>query len=271
MYALVEVRNFGDDTVCIPPLDLDLSWLHIDVAWNDSSLGDGLLMSNDVAWSPGYRGLPLAPHGRRLEPVLLSLRWSGGPTLSQRFRLGVFPPGQYALVARYHPWMDLDGKRTAGSDAWSAPVAFRVTQRDSEESRDFAAWGTLVARPPDQWPAAVTDSLMAVLGGRVARDSADPVAIALAEPLVAVAHVAEGSSRYDATANAWFSAAARAAPNSPIGAWAAREYAGWMWARDRNTVTRLAASLEGTVAGDLLRQAPTLSDRAVPSRCSPRR
>lgn len=266
VYALVELRNVGTDTVCVPSMSLDQDWLKMDLSRDGVRIAGGKMLWVDEFYSPGYVGEPLPPGGAHYEPILLSERWSDGDRVSQALFLGRLPPGLYALVAQFNPrihWWP-------GATVTSMPVAFIVRSRDSAENARYDLWMRFAKQlQPGHWPAEVTDSLMGALAARVAGDSADPLSATLAEFVATGEMVAQGRRDHIAIIREWQSAVMRHEPDAPAAAWAAARYGEWWLHGDTVPIRRLAESLHGTVAGGILDRS-LARHSSPPTRCAPR-
>jgi len=178
IYAVLELRNSGHDTVRINPFGTAANWFR----WSLRRLDGTPVPGGGLAWID-YIGClrspcrlddkPLAPGAVLYQPLVVQASWGERGPLSSGFHLDHLAPNGYRLEASF--------RFTDSPAAWvtASSISFRVRPRAPREDAvyaEFARWGAIGVR---DWTRENLDSALAWVSRRLAVDSADPFCLQL--------------------------------------------------------------------------------------------
>ena len=104
IYAVLELRNSGRDTVRIPPFDLAADWLRGALRRDSMEVPGGLGIIADYLFGPDYRGTSLPPGWSRFQDLPLQRYWGGMGPLDHSLYLRRLVPGTYVMRWSVLPW-----------------------------------------------------------------------------------------------------------------------------------------------------------------------
>jgi len=183
IYAVLELRNSGRDTVRVPPFDLAADWLRGTLRRDSVEVPGGLGIIVDYAFGLDYRGTSLPGGQSRFMDLPLQSYWGGMGPLDHSLYLRRLVPGTYVMRWTVLPLRR--GRRAVTPLIESRSVSFVIRRRTSAEDTVVDAFERLGPRLDIlTWQAADFDSVLAWSAQRLAVDSADPfVPVLLASSL----------------------------------------------------------------------------------------
>ena len=184
IYAVIELRNPGRDTVRVAPFSLFDSWMRCLLRGTTLAQYQQPGIIVDYFTGPKYRGDPLAPGESKLQSIVLQAYWGVPGPVDHTLYLRTIPSGTYSFLCSLRPWHQADG-RDLTLAAVAPNATFLIRPPHEEEGNRVHEFEGLAARlDVVNWQAETFDTVLAWSARRLAADSADPfVPVVLASAL----------------------------------------------------------------------------------------